>query len=662
MRNIMKKVIIIVLAVSLVIGGVAGSLSYMKKKNQKDVMVVNVGSIASNYYMPSTTLQGQIATSVSQNIKIDKDIIVQDVYVQKGDTVKKGDKLISFDMTLVEMELNIAKLKNKKLEQDLNKSVNRLNSLLNGGPVEETDQNPIDADNLGGDKNTTDDMEPVGEQALRTDRNGMYVATAVSFPIMATILDAGETFEEDSSQSETIPQEQAPVLNEEDSLSSGNEHTETQGSIQSGDVIYDESGTGDLSSGEEEPSDPNLTPQPGEPTPTPDVLDPSKVNGLSDGEAPFYMTLDYDTEPFTGTGTKEDPYVFLCSSAKGKVKVLGSFFNKMAGYSQDGTEKLSQSGSWFQLEFHQADTVSDFQDRKQSCIGYYYIDGSLLSKPVYMFAETELTLEEASHYEEDNQGGDDGDPGDGGSPQVTISREEAIKIQKKRIASLKLDLQTSNLNITKLEKKMNNQEIYSKLDGTVAYVGDPVTGKSTQDAFLKVKSKEGYYVRGQVSELLLDKVKEGTILTCSSYDSGEFDAEVMDVSEYPVSGDGNYMGEGNPNVSYYNFTASIPDKTVQVGEDSWLNIMLNEDVTDTNLIIISKAFVRTEDGKSYVYKAENGILKKQPVTLGASVDGGYNIMIKDGISREDYIAFPYGDAVKEGAKTKEGTLEEMYGF
>ena len=98
-------------------------------------------------------------------------------------------------------------------------------------------------------------------------------------------------------------------------------------------------------------------------------------------------------------------------------------------------------------------------------------------------------------------------------------RDEAIKIQRNRIASLKIDIEESDLKIKKLERKMENREIYSKLDGTIAYIGDPVTGSTSQDAFLKVKSKEGYYVQGQVGELLLDKVKEGTILKCSSYDS-----------------------------------------------------------------------------------------------------------------------------------------------
>ena len=136
------------------------------------------------------------------------------------------------------------------------------------------------------------------------------------------------------------------------------------------------------------------------------------------------------------------------------------------------------------------------------------------------------------------------------------------------------------------------------------------------------------------------------------------------MSDYPIESDVSmYMGDGNPNVSYYNFTATIPDKSVQVGEDSWLNIMLGEEVSDTNLLIISKAFVRTENGTTYVYKKDkDGKLKKQIVTVGASVDGGYNIMIKEGLTAEDYVAFPYGDDVKDGAKTKDATLEEMYGF
>ena len=120
-----------------------------------------------------------------------------------------------------------------------------------------------------------------------------------------------------------------------------------------------------------------------------------------------------------------------------------------------------------------------------------------------MFAETELTVDEASRYEENEEPQDGGDgSGGGGGSGTTLTRDEAIKIRRNRIASLKIDIEESDLKIKKLERKMENREIYSKLDGTIAYIGDPVTGSTSQDAFLKVKSKEGYYVQGQVGELL----------------------------------------------------------------------------------------------------------------------------------------------------------------
>ena len=38
------------------------------------------------------------------------------------------------------------------------------------------------------------------------------------------------------------------------------------------------------------------------------------TDDLTDGTPEFYQRIDADTEPFTGTGTEDDPFVFLCSS------------------------------------------------------------------------------------------------------------------------------------------------------------------------------------------------------------------------------------------------------------------------------------------------------------------------------------------------------------
>ena len=83
-------------------------------------------------------------------------MIIEKIYVSKGDEVKKGDNLISFDMTLVEMELNIAKLKLQKQEQDLTKAQNRLTSLQNGGPIEDSTDSTDDTELNSTDGNTGD--------------------------------------------------------------------------------------------------------------------------------------------------------------------------------------------------------------------------------------------------------------------------------------------------------------------------------------------------------------------------------------------------------------------------------------------------------------------------------------------------------------------------
>ena len=81
------------------------------------------------------------------------------------------------------------------------------------------------------------------------------------------------------------------------------------------------------------------------------------------------------------------------------------------------------------------------------------------------------------------------------------------------------------------------------------------------------------------------------------------------MSEYPVSGDSSYYGSGNPNASYYEYTATIEDSSVKVSDDDWLTVMLAGNVV-SNGIVLDRAFVRTENGVSYVYKDDNGVTEK----------------------------------------------------
>ena len=707
-----KRIIIGILIAALVAGGSAGGATYYKKSHQKTVSVVSVDNLAGQYYMDDTNLDGNIVTSAIQNITVDKDMIIQEVYVSKGDEVKKDDKLISFDMTLVQMELNIAKLKQQQQEQELNKATNRLNSLKNGGAIEESDadtsdtssDSDTDTDSGMDGSDSSDDGDEIA--SVSGNVNGVYLA-AVMNPILAAAVNTGDISEaavyqeEDSVESDVAKDDDADTHtgdpgstaegdgadanaggdsgdgnNTGGNSNTGGNNGNTGGN--SGSGSGDSSGDnnngdqidiidGDDSGNSGDNADDDFSDSSDEQI---DILDTDEdvnqdTSGLTDGNPMFYQVLDGDSKPLSGKGTKKHPYVFLCSSAKGYVVVQGSFLNKMAAFDANGNKEDGKKGYWYQLEFHQNDTVEDLADRKKSCTGYYLVDGSLLETMVPDYSEVEFTLADASHYDhdsDDDNGGDDGDydgdQGDGGN--ASISREDAIKIQQNKVESLKLDIRESKLNIEKLEKKVKKEVIYSKLDGTVAKVGDSATTASDGSDFMTIKSKEGFYVKGTVSELMLDQIKEGTILNCSGQ-SGDFEAEVVDVSEYPVSGD-NYSGNGNPNVSYYAYTATISDKSVKVSDDDyWLTITLQSD-TQSKGIVLDRAFVRSENGNSYVYKDDNGVLKKQKLIVGGNVNGGYSVLVTGGITRDDKIAFPYGDTVKEGAKTQEVSVDELYGY
>ena len=96
--KVVKRVIVGVLVVALAAGGIYTGLVHVKKNKVTEVPVTSVSNLLTDWYS-ETTLDGTITTNVSQNINMDKDMIIEKIYVSQGDDVKKGDNLISFDRT-----------------------------------------------------------------------------------------------------------------------------------------------------------------------------------------------------------------------------------------------------------------------------------------------------------------------------------------------------------------------------------------------------------------------------------------------------------------------------------------------------------------------------------------------------------------------------------
>ena len=97
-------------------------------------------------------------------------------------------------------------------------------------------------------------------------------------------------------------------------------------------------------------------------------------------------------------------------------------------------------------------------------------------------------------------------------------------------------------------------------------------------------------------------------------------------------------------------------------EGSYVGLTYQAQQSQEGVMCLQNAFIRTEGGESYVYvRNDEGVLEKRIIQTGVSQNGFYT-PIYGGVTQEDLVAFPYGKHVKEGAKTYEGTEQDLYGY
>ena len=126
-----KTVIISVVVSASLVAGVGYGAYYAIRGKATPVEVVPVANV-NQYYgwgdEDGNTVYGTITSQVAQTVSLNQDYQVADIYVQEGQKVKEGEALFSYDMTLPELELEMAKLNLQtqeltmvRLEKDLEK-------------------------------------------------------------------------------------------------------------------------------------------------------------------------------------------------------------------------------------------------------------------------------------------------------------------------------------------------------------------------------------------------------------------------------------------------------------------------------------------------------------------------------------------------------------
>ena len=116
----------------LLLGGV--TVYAVKTSSQSTVKVVSVSDMSGGGGWSDNSLSGNITSDVSQNIYLADSQKVKKIYVKEGDTVKVGDDLLTYDMTLENLDLEMKKLEKQGIELNIEKANREITKLKNTKP------------------------------------------------------------------------------------------------------------------------------------------------------------------------------------------------------------------------------------------------------------------------------------------------------------------------------------------------------------------------------------------------------------------------------------------------------------------------------------------------------------------------------------------------
>lgn len=231
--------------------------------------------------------------------------------------------------------------------------------------------------------------------------------------------------------------------------------------------------------------------------------------------------------------------------------------------------------------------------------------------------------------------------------------------KQKEIDQAQVSLKIAQMDFQRKSSEVADASVYSEMDGVVKAVRDPKEAYQNGEAVVEVSGGGGYYVSGVISELELGNVQIGDTVQINSWMTGvSCEGTIVSVEDYPASQSG--WSNGNQNVSYYPFKAFVSEDA-NLQPNDYVDISYRSG-SSKNAWYLESMFIRVDNGKSYVYvRGENGLLEKRDVVTGADLWGSYT-EIRGGLTQDDYVAFPYGQDVVEGAKTQEATPDQLYNY
>lgn len=607
MKRRRKRKILSALVMVLVLAGTAAGITFAVKKISaaaEPVTVVQVSELRGKAGESGSSSSGRVTGGSVQQVVLGEDEVVQEVRVQTGDQVKQGDVLLVYDTEAISQKLEREKLEQQDIDLKIQIARKNLDTLSRLTPVQE------DSDGTENEYSA----DPVLNTVL--DGNSQY------FYFLDSDADPGS----EKNPYRFLAQDGAAVngdfitlvksLEGSDGgkffmieIRSGNDAGGVllKGWLQNADNLADQDSS--WSAVVDSDSSSFIIPQKAAETPA-----STTDSGTDNGENSQNSTGQDVTEAETDQAANETAFrtssagaANLCGYA---VSLRNLRLNSAGGTPGAGAVFTASSASGSSGDYEGSET-----------------DVSVIPSTA-KYTQSEIN--------------------------------SAITAQESAIKELQLDKQELDLKIKKAEEAVSHGEETAEADGVVIKTGDPANPPTDGSAFLQVQTETGISIRGGLTEQQYGKVKEGDTITVQVPETGtSYQASITTISRYPDSS-GLYSDETGATV--YPFVAVVSDAGADLKSGNEVNIVIDDqsEEQEESALLLDRAFIRTDADIPYVYmRGADGTLVKQTVSTG-SVSGG-SCEITGGLTIDDWVAFPYGSRVREGAKTEEGTAEDIYG-
>lgn len=240
--------------------------------------------------------------------------------------------------------------------------------------------------------------------------------------------------------------------------------------------------------------------------------------------------------------------------------------------------------------------------------------------------------------------------------QYTVEIQSAQVDQKEA----ELKLKTKEDEVKKAQELLDNSTVTSPITGRVQKINEnDTTGSDGKPAaYITIQQSGAYRVKGVLGELQRGSLKEGdrVKLVPRTEENAAWTGTVTLVDyENPTQGTDmdRYYGSSSDEMttaSRYPFYVEL-DSTdgLMLGQHLYIELDTGADAPGVG---ISGAFLcYNEDGSAYVWAEKGGKLEKRAVTLG-EYDPMTDVQkITEGLSLEDYIAYPDPELCRSGVPT-----------